>query len=109
MVKCPDVLAAIAALPDGPFTVGFAAETEKLEAHALEKLQKKDLDMIVANQVGTHVGFDRDDNSAVLLWAGGRHEIGQTTKADLARRIVAMVAERYRAARPVPIRRPKAS
>jgi phosphopantothenoylcysteine decarboxylase/phosphopantothenate--cysteine ligase len=109
MVKCPDVLAAIAALPDGPFTVGFAAETEKVEAHALEKLQKKDLDMIVANQVGTHVGFDRDDNSAVLLWAGGRHEIGQTTKADLARRIVAMVAERYRAARPVPIRRPKAS
>ena len=88
----------------GPaFTVGFAAETEKLEAHALEKLQRKQLDLIVANLVGTNLGFDRDDNSAVLLWpGGGRHEITQTSKCDLARQIVALIAERYRARSPTP-------
>jgi len=109
LVKCPDVLATVAALPGGPFTVGFAAETEKLEAHATEKLTRKNLGMIVANLVGVNLGFDRDDNSAVILWPGGRVEIGQTTKTDLARRIIAVVGERYRAARPTPIRRPKAS
>jgi len=111
LVKCADVLAAVSALKDGrPFTVGFAAETEKLEAHALEKLQKKGLDMIVANLVGANFGFDRDDNSAVVLWpGGGRQELQQTSKADLARRVVALITERYRAARPTPIRRPIAS
>ncbi len=111
LVKCPDVLAAVAALPDGPFTVGFAAETERLEIHALDKLQKKDLDMIVANLVGTNLGFDREDNSAVVLWRGGREEIAQTSKAELARRIVALLAERYRAVAgvPTPIRRPRTS
>jgi phosphopantothenoylcysteine decarboxylase/phosphopantothenate--cysteine ligase len=111
MVKCPDVLAAVAALTDGPFTVGFAAETEKLEAHALEKLEKKRLDMIVANLVGTDLGFDRDDNSAVVLWPGGRREITRASKAEVAHRIVELIGERYRAASsaPTPIRRPKAS
>jgi phosphopantothenoylcysteine decarboxylase/phosphopantothenate--cysteine ligase len=101
MVRCPDVLAAVAALPDGPFTVGFAAETEQLEAHALEKLRNKHLDMIVANLVGAGLGFDRDDNSAVVLWPGGRAEIARTSKCELARRVIEAIAARYAtAARP---------
>ncbi|MCC7329605.1 MAG: bifunctional phosphopantothenoylcysteine decarboxylase/phosphopantothenate--cysteine ligase CoaBC [Gammaproteobacteria bacterium] len=99
MVKCADVLAAVSALPrERPFTVGFAAETEKLEEHALDKLQRKGLDMIVANRVGANLGFDRDDNSAVLLWPGGREEVAQTSKVELARRIIAAIAARYVAA-----------
>jgi phosphopantothenoylcysteine decarboxylase/phosphopantothenate--cysteine ligase len=111
MVRCPDVLAAVAALPDGPFTVGFAAETEKLEEYALEKLKKKQLDMIVANLVGSNLGFDRDDNSAIVLWPGGREEISRTSKAELARQVVDMITQRYRdtGSAPTPIRRPKAS
>jgi phosphopantothenoylcysteine decarboxylase/phosphopantothenate--cysteine ligase len=111
LVKCADVLAAVAALAQGrPFTVGFAAETEKLEEHALDKLQRKGLDMIVANLVGSQLGFDRDDNSAVLLWPGGREEIAQTSKLELARRIVAAIAQRLAgtAAGVTPIRRPPA-
>jgi len=67
--------------------------------------------MVVANLVGTNLGFDRDDNGAVVLWPGGRREIARTSKADLARQIVALLAERYRAAAgtPTPIRRPRAS
>lgn len=111
LVKCADVLAAVAALPDGPFTVGFAAETEKLEEHALAKLSGKRLGMIIANLVGADLGFDRDDNSALVLWNGGRQELSRTTKTELARRIITVIAERYRAAaqQPTPIRRPKAS
>lgn len=112
MVKCADVLAAVAALAqDRPFTVGFAAETEKLEEHALDKLRRKGLDMIVANLVGSQLGFDRDDNSAVLLWPGGREEIAQTSKAELARRIIASIAQRLPGAAGgvTPIRRPRLS
>jgi phosphopantothenoylcysteine decarboxylase / phosphopantothenate---cysteine ligase len=107
LVRCADVLASVAALPEGPFTVGFAAETENLETYALEKLQKKRLDMIVANLVGTDLGFDRDDNSAIVFWPGGREEIARTTKCDLARHVVALVAARYRAAGnpPMPLQR----
>ena len=98
MVKCPDILASVAALEGGPFTVGFAAETERLEEYALDKLRRKRLDMIVANVVGTNVGFDRDDNSATIFWADGREDIGQAAKTELAGRIIARLAERYRAA-----------
>lgn len=111
LVKCPDVLAEVSALQQGrPFTVGFAAETEKLEEHALDKLQRKGLDMIVANLVGTNLGFDRDDNSAVILWPAGREEVAQTSKAELARRIIAAIAARCAAVTggATPIRRPQA-
>ena len=95
MVKSPDLLADIAALGDGPFTVGFAAETEKLEEHALIKLQKKKLNMIVANQVGAKLCFDQDDNSALVLWNGGSQALERAPKTELAHRIVEVVAARY--------------
>lgn len=96
MTKSPDLLAAVARLPRRPFTVGFAAETEKLEEHARQKLTGKRLDMIVANQVGTRLGFDGDDNQAIVLWGDGEHALGRMAKGDLAREIIAVVAARYR-------------
>jgi phosphopantothenoylcysteine decarboxylase/phosphopantothenate--cysteine ligase len=111
LVKCPDVLAAVSALARRPFAVGFAAETEKLEEHALIKLREKNLDMVVANLVGENLGFDRDDNSALVLWPGGRRELGRASKQALAREIVRLVAERYAGTRSAatPLRRPRAS
>lgn len=99
MQKSPDLLATIAARPKAPFTVGFAAETERLEEHARQKLDGKRLDMIVANLVGARLGFDEDDNSVVILWQGGRREFSRMSKERLARRIMAVVAERFAAAR----------
>jgi phosphopantothenoylcysteine decarboxylase/phosphopantothenate--cysteine ligase len=96
MAKSPDLLAAIAALDSSPFTVGFAAETEKLEEHAMLKLNRKKLDMIVANLVGDNLGFDRDDNAAIVMWADGRESLPNMSKADLSRRLIAVVAQRYR-------------
>lgn len=109
MNKSQDLLATIAALPKAPFTVGFAAETERLEEYARQKLAGKRLDMIVANLVGARLGFDADDNSALVLWREGGEELSRMSKLDLARQIIRIVAARYTAARSgsvTPLRRP---
>jgi phosphopantothenoylcysteine decarboxylase/phosphopantothenate--cysteine ligase len=93
--RAPDLLRAIAALDDGPFTVGFAAETEKLEDYAGRKLVDKKLDMIVANQVGENLCFDADDNEAVVLWTGGRQSMPRASKGSLAIELVEIIAQRY--------------
>jgi phosphopantothenoylcysteine decarboxylase/phosphopantothenate--cysteine ligase len=96
MVKSPDLLATIAALDEGPFTVGFAAETEKLEQHATDKLNRKNLDMIIANLVGENLCFDADDNEVVVLWQDGRQPLPKLSKPELARQLVDVIAGRYR-------------
>jgi len=99
LVRCPDILASVAALDTPPFTVGFAAETEAVEEYARSKLQKKKLDMIVANQVGDDRGFDRDDNAVSVLWHNGQMGFPTTAKSELARGLVELVAEHFYASR----------
>ena len=99
LVRCPDILASVAALQTPPFTVGFAAETEKVEDHAHSKLEKKKLDMIVANRVGHDRGFDHDDNAVSVLWQNGTKEFPKAAKAELARDLIGLIAERFYAAR----------
>ncbi len=98
LVKNPDILARVAALPDGPFTVGFAAETQRLEEYALGKLRDKGLDMIAANRVGSGPGgFESEDNALLILWPGGRRELPLMPKQALARQLCDIIAERYHA------------
>jgi phosphopantothenoylcysteine decarboxylase / phosphopantothenate---cysteine ligase len=92
----PDILAAVAALPDRPFTVGFAAETRDLERNARAKLMKKGLDLIAANDVSGGKGFDAEDNTLTLIWPGGGTTLPQQSKERLARQLVAVIAERMR-------------
>ncbi|MDH3620303.1 MAG: bifunctional phosphopantothenoylcysteine decarboxylase/phosphopantothenate--cysteine ligase CoaBC [Gammaproteobacteria bacterium] len=99
LVRCPDILASVAALENGPFTVGFAAETEKVDDYARAKLEKKNLDMIIANRVGTDAGFDRDDNAVSVFWADGEQRFPEASKTELARDLVELVARRFYAAR----------
>ncbi|MHB8745573.1 MAG: bifunctional phosphopantothenoylcysteine decarboxylase/phosphopantothenate--cysteine ligase CoaBC [Gammaproteobacteria bacterium] len=95
--RTPDILASVAALPLAPFTVGFAAETEELIAHAQAKRAAKALDMIAANWVGRpDGGFDSDDNALQVFWADGGVELALASKARVARQLVAVIAERYR-------------
>jgi phosphopantothenoylcysteine decarboxylase/phosphopantothenate--cysteine ligase len=97
--KSPDILASVAALPNRPYVVGFAAETTNVEAHAMAKLERKNLDLIAANEVGAERAFDRDDNALLLLWSGGRQPLELQSKADLARQFIAFIAERLPARR----------
>ena len=101
LVRTPDIVAGVAAMDGGPFTVGFAAETESVLAHAQDKLERKGLDMIAANRVGlADRGFASDRNALSVLWRGGNRELALAPKADLARDFIELVAERYRAERP---------
>ena len=100
LTRAPDILASVAALARRPFVVGFAAETEKIEEHARSKLERKKLDMIAANYVGNGRAFDREDNALVVLWPGGRRELDNCSKIELARRLIACIVERFAAAGP---------
>ena len=92
----PDILAAVSALEQGrPFCVGFAAETRDVEAYARDKLARKKLDMIAANRVGGGQGFEADVNQLEVFWADGGERIAQASKAEVARRLIESIAERY--------------
>ena len=86
--RTADILAALGASKGpGQVLVGFAAETEDIEANALAKLRSKNLDVIVANDVSKqHVGFGHDTNEIVMFTADGtRHHVPLTSKREAAR------------------------
>jgi phosphopantothenoylcysteine decarboxylase/phosphopantothenate--cysteine ligase len=93
MERTPDILAAVSARPKRPFVVGFAAETTAVEEHARAKLESKNLDMIAANEVGDGKGFEEEQNELVVLWKGGRQELGRGLKITLARDLIALIAD----------------
>ena len=99
LVRSPDILASVAALDDGPFTVGFAAETQHVDTYARGKLENKKLDMIIANRVGVDLGFDRDENAVNVFWGDGEKRFPKTDKSALANELVELVVERYYAVR----------
>jgi len=99
LVRSPDTLASVAALGNGPFTVGFAAETEDVIGHARAKLANKGVDVMAANLVGPDCGFDQETNALTVLWNGGEAQLDHAPKAMLAQRLVALIAERFHAAR----------
>jgi len=97
-----DILAAVAARTPPPFTVGFAAETDNLLEYARGKLTRKALNMVAANLVGqAGTGFDADENELHVVWHGGEQQLGRASKDALARRLIALIAERYRVGRAV--------
>jgi phosphopantothenoylcysteine decarboxylase/phosphopantothenate--cysteine ligase len=87
----PDILAYVASLKDAPFCVGFAAESEDLEKNAMEKRAKKKVPVIAANLASQAIGSD--DNAIRLYDARGAHDLGRGPKIELARKLVAYVAE----------------
>ena len=108
--KNPDILAEVAGLPQAPFTVGFAAETENLLDNARMKLQNKKLDMIAANQVGEGLGFNVDENELQVFWQARdqaqknqteenqiiKHQtLERATKEKLARQLIKVIANHY--------------
>ena len=97
LIRSPDTLASVAELKDGPFTVGFAAETQNVAENARSKLTRKGLDMIAANQVGRDCGFDQETNSLMVFWDNDEVDLERASKPVLAGRLIHLIAERYRA------------
>ena len=92
LTENPDILAAVAALPDKPFCVGFAAESQDLARHAREKLVRKNVPLIVGN-LGPAT-FGRDDNALLLVDATGDRELPHNDKLSLARELIREIAGR---------------
>lgn len=86
----PDILAEVAALPEPPFCVGFAAESRNLDEYAEGKRKAKKLPMVVGNLVQD--GLGGDDNEVVLYDEAGRHPLSKAPKPEVARAIVAHLA-----------------
>jgi len=96
--KTKDILAAVAALEQRPFTVGFAAETHDLERYARDKLTQKKLDMIAANWVGQEQGgFDSEQNAFQVFWDKGDKALLMTDKGQLAEQLIDLIIERIKA------------
>ena len=93
--RTPDILAAVAQSSPRPFTVGFAAETQHIEKYALSKLNKKNLDMIAANQVGIpNQGFDSDNNMLQVFWRDGSIELPHASKIKLATQLIEIISKK---------------
>ncbi|MCE9664115.1 bifunctional phosphopantothenoylcysteine decarboxylase/phosphopantothenate--cysteine ligase CoaBC [Halomonas sp. M5N1S17] len=99
LIKNPDIIADVALKRDPasrrPFVVGFAAETRDLEAYARDKLMRKQLDMIVANDVSAEgLGFGADDNAVLLLWRDGEGESGERLPPQAKTRLADAILSR---------------
>ncbi len=92
LTENPDILAAVARLPNPPYCVGFAAESHDLLKHAREKRVRKGVPLIVAN-LGPAT-FGQDDNALTLVDANGERELPRADKLTLARQLVAEIAAR---------------
>jgi phosphopantothenoylcysteine decarboxylase/phosphopantothenate--cysteine ligase len=88
----PDILAAVAALPKAPYCVGFAAESENLLQYGEAKRLRKNVPLLVGN-IG-HDTFGKDDNQLVLFDASGHTNLPRAGKQQLARQLIAAIADR---------------
>lgn len=89
LVQNPDIIAEIAQHANRPYMVGFAAETQDVIAYAKGKLERKGLDMVIANDVSrTDIGFNSEQNEVIVVTASGQQALPLLSKAELADKIV---------------------
>ena len=99
LVRNPDIITDVAAHRPRPFTVGFAAETEDVLGHARQKLERKRLDLVIANDVSrSDIGFGSDHNEVHVVSAEGEGVPLAGTKQAVARALVEDITRRLRAA-----------
>lgn len=97
LIRNPDIIADVSNHPQRPFTIGFAAETQDVESYARGKLEKKKLDLIIANDVSnTAIGFNSDDNAVSVIWNDGEVSLPMTSKQQLGRRLIEEISQHYR-------------
>jgi len=100
LIPNPDIVSEVTALDSKPFTMGFAAETEEIEANAAKKLKRKKLDMIAANQVGVEqTGFESNTNEILVMWPDGQQLLALDDKNAIAKQLIDLLANHYNAHR----------
>ncbi|MFW1678403.1 bifunctional phosphopantothenoylcysteine decarboxylase/phosphopantothenate--cysteine ligase CoaBC [Pontibacter sp. JAM-7] len=95
LVKNPDIVASVASHTHRPYTVGFAAETRDLLTYARDKLERKKLDLVIANDVSRQeIGFGSDENAVTLVCRNNDTPLPQTSKRQLAVKLIEEIARR---------------
>jgi phosphopantothenoylcysteine decarboxylase/phosphopantothenate--cysteine ligase len=98
MVKNPDIVASVAGVDNPPFVVGFAAETQNCIEYAKGKLQKKKLNMIIANDVSSpDIGFNSDNNVVTVVTDSEEVALPEASKSQLAREIIQSIVKQLAA------------
>lgn len=98
LVKNPDIIANVAYLSQNrPFVVGFAAETQNVAEYAKSKLQRKNLDMICANDVSGGQVFGQEQNALHLFWQNGEKKLPLADKNKLAESLAQEIVVRFQA------------
>ena len=93
LIKNPDIVASVAAQQNKPFTVGFAAETRDVISYAQGKLERKKLDLIIANDVSrSDIGFNSDDNAVTVVSHEGATQLPLSSKRQLAHKLIEIIA-----------------
>ncbi|WP_415904303.1 bifunctional phosphopantothenoylcysteine decarboxylase/phosphopantothenate--cysteine ligase CoaBC [Neptuniibacter sp. QD48_55] len=96
LVKNPDIVATVANSSPKPFTVGFAAETRDVISYAKSKLERKNLDLIIANDVSrSDIGFNSDENAVTVISATTTETLPQASKRQLASKLIEKIAAQY--------------
>ena len=90
-----DIISEVAQRQVKPFIVGFAAETDDIISYAKDKMERKQLDMIAANQVGKGLGFGVDTNTLHVFWQHGEAVLPLALKSHLARDLMRLIIDRY--------------
>ncbi|MBQ0756419.1 MAG: bifunctional phosphopantothenoylcysteine decarboxylase/phosphopantothenate--cysteine ligase CoaBC [Amphritea sp.] len=93
LVKNPDIVATVAAQQNKPYTVGFAAETRDVVSYAQGKLERKNLDLIIANDVSrSDIGFNSDDNAVTVVSHQEVKQLPLSSKRQLASKLIEIIA-----------------
>lgn len=107
LTKNDDIISAVANHQARPYVVGFAAETENVAENARQKMLRKNLDMIVANDVSESsddkpdIGFNSDYNALHVFWCSNGQQAGElqfevARKSQLARQLISLIANKYK-------------
>jgi phosphopantothenoylcysteine decarboxylase/phosphopantothenate--cysteine ligase len=96
LVRNPDIITDVAKQHPAVFTVGFAAESHDLKQYAIQKLNQKSLNLIVANDISRgDIGFDSKENEVSVYWQGGEQSFQKASKPQIARQLIQLIAEQY--------------
>jgi phosphopantothenoylcysteine decarboxylase/phosphopantothenate--cysteine ligase len=95
LIRNPDILKSVTSKPNHPFTIGFAAETDNVLEYAKSKLKNKNLDMIIANEVGNGKAFGQSTNELTVISQQNQLSLGPDSKDNLAKQLVTIISEEY--------------
>ena len=96
LVENDDIVASVSSLPNRPFMVGFAAETHNAVQFAREKRLRKNLDVIVCNDVSdSSIGFESNENAVTVIYENGEKVLEKASKQEIARELIHLFGKLY--------------